>query len=295
VSATPAEVRRWSEEVAADPGSLSFLPLAGAYRAQGRVEAALRLCLRGLERHPTHVEAHHLLGLLYRDTGELVKAFDEWDIALALAPEHVAARREIGLAAAELGEWVAALRYLERAAEQTPDDAEVGQALARARERAGGSAPAAAPPAAVPADAPADASAPGDGGEPGAVPHAEAQRAFEALTEERGIAGALLLDDQGFLLAGRMEAGGADRGAEVAAVLSGARLEAVRALRHLKLGAWQGILVETPDAVVCLSPAGADALVAVAARREVPTGWVLRVAGRAREAAGRLLGGGGTA
>jgi predicted regulator of Ras-like GTPase activity (Roadblock/LC7/MglB family) len=68
-----------------------------------------------------------------------------------------------------------------------------------------------------------------------------------------------------------------------------------RALRHLKLGAWQGILVETPDAVVCLSPAGADALVAVAARREVPTGWVLRVAGRAREAAGRLLGRGGAA
>jgi tetratricopeptide (TPR) repeat protein len=299
VTAAPTQVRQWSEEVAADPASLSFLPLAGAYREQGRVDAALRLCVRGLEKHPTHVDAHHLLGLLYRDAGELVKAFDEWDIALALSPEHAPSRREIGLAAAALGDWRAALRHLERAAVHAPDDAEVHAALSDARDRAGETARPPAPPApaaAEPSPKPTRAAPTTDGPiADGPAGYDVAQREFEGLAAERGIAGALLLDDQGFVLAGTMDVRGTDRGAEVAAVLSGARSEAERALRHLKLGGWQGILVETPEAVVRLAPAGPDAMVAVAGRREVPTGWVLRVAGRAGAAAVRLLDGAGDA
>jgi predicted regulator of Ras-like GTPase activity (Roadblock/LC7/MglB family) len=80
----------------------------------------------------------------------------------------------------------------------------------------------------------------------------------------------------------------------VAAVLSGASPEAERALAHLGLGGWKGILVETPEAVVRLAPAG-QGIVAVAGRRDVPTGWTLRVAARARDAALRLLGGEGAA
>ena len=114
---------------------------------------------------------------------------------------------------------------------------------------------------------------------------------FHALAAERGIAGAVLLDDQGFVLAGEIRVGGVDRAPDVAAVLSGASPEAERALRHLGLGGWKGILVETPEAIVRLAPAG-DGIVAVAGSRQVPTGWVLRVAARAREAALRFLGGG---
>ena len=36
-------VRRWQDEVARDPGSLSFLPLADVYRKEGRLAVALRL------------------------------------------------------------------------------------------------------------------------------------------------------------------------------------------------------------------------------------------------------------
>lgn len=117
---------------------------------------------------------------------------------------------------------------------------------------------------------------------------------FQALGNERGIVGAVVLDAQGFVLAGEMRVAGEDRASEVAAVLSGASPEAERALRHLGLGGWKGILVETPDAVVRLAPAG-DGIVAVAGSRQVPTGWVLRVAARARDAALRFLGAGGVA
>jgi tetratricopeptide (TPR) repeat protein len=265
-SPSPAQVRLWSEEVARDPGTLAFLPLAEVYRHEGRREAALRLCLRGLERHPTHVEAHYLLGLLYREGGEEVKAFDEWDIALRLDPEHAGARREIGLLCAARGEWAAAARHLERAAQDAPADAEVQGALARARAEVGGSAPA----------------EPAAGWDPA---HAE----FRAISGERGVMGAILLDEQGLVIAGEMRVEGADRAPEVAAALCGASSEAERVLRHLGLGAWQGILLETPETVVRIAPV-ADSMLAVAARREVPTGWVLRVAARARTVAARLLG-----
>jgi tetratricopeptide (TPR) repeat protein len=318
MSATPQQVRQWSDEVAADPGSPAFLPLAEHYRGLGKGDAALRLVIRGLERHPHDVEAHYLLGCLYRDAGEAVKAFDEWDIALALAPEHHGARRQIGFLCLERGELDEAERHLERALESQFDDQEVRDALERilgerkaSRGRRGqgtgdrgqGTAggmemparPAvpAAPPVPVVPDVAITPSSPDASG----AGTGEGQgfdlllRDLHALSGERGIVGAVMLDAQGFVVAGEMHAGGRDRGPEIAAVLSPASDEAQRAVRHLKLGAWKGILVETPDAVIRLSPTPDGGMVAVAGRRDVPMGWVLRVAARAREAAVRFLGG----
>lgn len=87
------QLTEWSEAVARDPVSLLFLPLATEYRERGLRDAAIRLCLRGLDRHPNHVEAHHLLGTLYHDAGDLTRAFDEWDIVLRLDPAHLEARQ----------------------------------------------------------------------------------------------------------------------------------------------------------------------------------------------------------
>jgi tetratricopeptide (TPR) repeat protein len=287
MSATPAQIRAWSEEVARDPGTLAFLPLAEAYRQAGRRDAALRLCLRGLERNPTNVEAHYLLGLLYREGGEPVKAFDEWDMALSLDPEHAGARREIGLVCAERGEWGSALRHLERAAAASPADDEVRDALARARAQSGATAAPAPPVEAAPTTtAPTAPAAPA----PPVSPWDAAQAEFRGLIAERGILGALLMDGQGFVVAGEMQAEGTDRGPEVAAALHGASAEAERALRHLGLGTWRGMLVETPETTVRIAPAADDAMLAVAASREVPTGWTLRIAARASAVAARLLG-----
>jgi predicted regulator of Ras-like GTPase activity (Roadblock/LC7/MglB family) len=295
------QVRQWSEEVAADPASLAFLPLARAYREQGRRDAALKLCIRGLEKHPDNVDAHYLLGLLYREGGDTLKAFDEWDIALALDPEHGGSRREIGLIAHQRGEHAVAVRHLEKALEADAFDQEVRDALESSwAQSRGGPAPpvplpgpAAAPSIPAPAGPPAPTVAPAPVAAEAAHFDATTQE-FAAFSAERGIVGAVLMDDQGFVLAGHMTVAGVDRGPEVAAVLSGASSEASRALGHLGLGTWKGILVETPDAVVRLAPAG-DGMIAVAGRREVPTGWVLRVAARARDAALRFLGAGGAA
>jgi tetratricopeptide (TPR) repeat protein len=304
MSATPQQVRQWSDEVAADPGSPAFLPLAEHYRASGHADAALRLVIRGLERHPNDVEAHHLLGVLYHEGGDGVKAFDEWDIALALDPEHFPSRRAIGMLLASRGEWDAAERHLERALEGDFSDAEVRAILedlhARRREGRGrpgrdrgpavsGDAQPSAPPPVVavpvPAPSPDGNSAAWEGGRE----FDQLQAELRALGAERGMVGAVMLDPQGFVVAGEMHVGGRDRGPEIAAVLSPASSEAGRAVRHLKMGEWKGILVETADAVVRLTPTPDGGMVAVAGRRDVPMGWVLRVAARVRDAAARFL------
>jgi tetratricopeptide (TPR) repeat protein len=307
VSATPQQLRQWSEEVAADPGSPAFLPLAQYYREAGRLDAALRLVVRGLERHPNDVEAHHLLGRLYRDGGDAVKAFDEWDIALALAPEHHASRREIAFLCHARGDLEAAERHLEKALESDFEDGEVRGLLEEihAARREGrppprrpvdGPVPFAAPPAAPPeetapalaAATPIPVSAEGTSGDGGSA-FDVLERELRAVGVERGMIGAVLLDAQGYVVAGGLHAGGRDRGPEIAAVLSPASSEAERAVRHLKLGGWKGILVETPEAVIRLTPTDDGGMMAVAGRRDVPMGWVLRVAGRARDAARRFV------
>lgn len=339
MSPTPQQLRQWSDEVAANPGSPAFLPLAAHYREAGKLDAALRLVVRGLERHPHDVEAHFLLGLVYRDAGEALKAFDEWDIALALAPEHHGARREMAFSLYRRGELEAAERHLEKALEGDFSDQEVRRVLeeihAQRAARRGARRPASAdtapsaaapPPAApaapaspspvppgetapaptpapVPAPAPrtaasgdgtagtvrAPAAASGDVGAGWGGGFDALQGEMASLGQERGVIGAVMLDPQGYVVAGEMRVDGRDRGPEIAAVLSPAHAEAERAVRHLGLGGWKGILVETPDAVIRLTPTSDGGMVAVAGRREVPLGWVLRVAGRARDAAGRFL------
>lgn len=126
-------IRRWQEEVARDPGSPAFLPLAEVYRKEGRLAVALRLCIRGLERNPDHVEAHVLLGRVYREMGDLETACDELDIALRSDPEHRSARRALGYLFLERRAWALAARHLEIAAEQDRHDPRLASALALAR------------------------------------------------------------------------------------------------------------------------------------------------------------------
>lgn len=124
-----ALVRRWQNDVARDPGSASFIPLADHYRGRGRFDVARRVCTRGLARQPENVEGHYVLGRIYRDLGELQMAGDEWDIALRLDPSHVAARRAIGLLRLEQGDRVGAESHLRLALTNDPDDPRIRRAL----------------------------------------------------------------------------------------------------------------------------------------------------------------------
>ncbi len=137
-------LRHLQDEVARDPGSEAFAALADLYRAQGRLEAAQRVCVRGLRRNPDHVEGHYVLGRIHRDAGAPQRAYDEWDIALTLDPRHAPSRRAIGFLCLERDEPLEAERHLRVALQADPDDPRIQRALRAIARQGAPAAPTAA-------------------------------------------------------------------------------------------------------------------------------------------------------
>lgn len=350
------EIRRLSDELAREPASLVFLPLGEALRRQGQTDFALKVALRGLERHPHNADAHDLLARIAVDRGELERAFDEWDMVLRFAPRHAGARKGMGFVLFRQGKLEDAERYLAEAMEADDGDQSTITALAHVR-RALGRPMSDMPPA---PDRPSDGKpvmpplpeiplrprasgetrisgqhhrgsgetraetlrpAPSGGalpeppwlsdtlrnsGQP--APASAAEPAMDAREREAlarnpralfadliGDADqtALLLDADGFVLAGAyVAADGRDVAQEVGAELTGVSDEAQRAMRHLDLGNWQQIIVETEVATIALAPGPREGLLLVAADGAMPLGMVRRfldrAAARARSFAGGL-------
>jgi predicted regulator of Ras-like GTPase activity (Roadblock/LC7/MglB family) len=317
----PADLQRWSEDVARDAASLSFLPLARAYRRQGRRDAALRICLRGLERNPDHVEAHSLLAVLYFESGHRVKAYDEWSVVLKIEPDNFDALRGMGFYYLEQEHYEAAKRHLERAAAQKPTDPAVQEGLRIVNERLGVIAPEPALPfelveepwidrqprihastAASPAPvrvgnvtaepaarfefAHAPAAAPPRSDE---VETDDPSRIFDPLLRGGQVLGALILDQHGLVIGGSLAGSVGARAESLGAILGGAIEEALRTAMHLSLGRWQGVLLEADEAVLHFAPLSEDMIVLLAARKNAPTGWVLRSAAQAAAIARKFL------
>src|SRR5687768_17830377 len=127
------DVRRLSDELARDPASLVFLQLGEALRRQGQLDYALKVAVRGLERHPHNAESHDLLARIAVDRGELERAFDEWDMVRRIAPAHLGARKGMGYVLFKQGRFAEAETYLSEASDLDGDDETVATALAMVR------------------------------------------------------------------------------------------------------------------------------------------------------------------
>ena len=108
------DIRRLSDELARDPASPASAARRGAAR-KGQLDLALKVALRGLERHPHDADAHDLLARIAVDRGELERAFDEWDMVLPLAPAHLGARKGMGFVCFQQGRYAEAQTYLSEA------------------------------------------------------------------------------------------------------------------------------------------------------------------------------------
>ena len=253
--------------------------------------------MRGLERHPHNPDAHDLLARIAVDRGELQRAFDEWDMVLRFAPRHIGARKGMGFVCFQQGRTDDAERYLSEAAAADPDDQTIAVALANIRAaRANGNAPAApTAPAAAPPSAPSGAPGAPPPATPPPAPSASSSRPSPRMLFADLIGEAeqtvLLLDADGFVLAGLyVDADGSDVAEEIGAQLSGVSEEARRAMRHLGLGDWQSITFETEAAVIAMAPGPRDALLLVASSREQPLGLVARLREQALRRAAAWMG-----
>lgn len=279
------EIRRLSDELARDPSSLVFVPLGEALRRQGATDLALKVALRGLERHPYHADGHDLVARIAVDRGEMERALDEWDMALRLDPQHVGARKGLGFVCFQQGRFAEAEEHLAAAALLDADDPSIASALRRVRAVVSTSATA-------PTTAPAESEvAPAAPAVEEAAPVGDPRLAFGDLLTGTAAA-ALLLDGSGLVLAGAyFVEDGQDVGQEVGAALSGVRDEVERATRHLGVGKWESITFETAHATVSMAPAASDALLLLATSPTTPLGLTRRLLARSVQRAAEFLGG----
>jgi predicted regulator of Ras-like GTPase activity (Roadblock/LC7/MglB family) len=107
---------------------------------------------------------------------------------------------------------------------------------------------------------------------------------------EGATADILLLDGRGLVMAGGLKNdAGADVSELAAAALAGVSGEAGRTAGYLNLGIWTTIVAEAEHANVVLSPVGDNALLMLRRDKSTPVGLALRIADRAKSAAGRWL------
>jgi predicted regulator of Ras-like GTPase activity (Roadblock/LC7/MglB family) len=272
------EVTLWSEELASDPSSLAFLPLAETLRRRGQIDLARKVALRGLERHPHNPDAHDQLARIHADAGDIQSAFDEWDMVLRLAPGHVGAVKGLAFIRFQQGELAEAERLLVNA-QANGEDPDLAAALNMIRQSATS----------------------GRDSLAGAQEVALDPRLLFADLLAADLA-AILLDSDGLVLAGAYYlADGSDVAADVGATLSGVSGEAVRATRHLDIGAWRSIVFETEAAVVTLAPAPTagslsdGGLIVLVAHSTTPLGLVKRLLDKCISRARSWLEGGGAA
>ncbi|MFN2572631.1 MAG: tetratricopeptide repeat protein [Gemmatimonadales bacterium] len=263
------DIRALSAQLAQDPQSLVFLRLGEALRRKGQLDAAFRVAMNGLERHPHLADAHDLYARVLTDKHDYQRAFDEWDMAVRIAPHHTGALKGLAFLYFKVGDLAQAEAHLETARKVEPDDPSIDQAIAMMR--GGVSPPSPTATAETPIASPLDES-----------------RVFAGL--EGANEGLLLIDGAGRVLGGALrDKGGADVTDAVAAYLAGVSQEAARTAKLLGLGAWIGLSAEGQHGNVHLSHPTPEALLLVVRERGMPLGRLAILAQRATAMARRWL------
>jgi tetratricopeptide (TPR) repeat protein len=275
---SPDDIRTMSEQLAADPSSLVFLPLGESLLARGDLAHAARVARRGADRHTGRPDALDLVARVALAQGDAPGAEKAWTTALTISPEFGAAHRGLGFLRYQQGRLAEAEQHLGAARTASPNDPALEAAWrelqsAHAEQRASAAHAVVVEEAVVPSS---------DGG---------AAALFDgALGDSKQVA--LLLDRDGLVVAGRYEtADGTDLGAVIGAHLSGVSDEAARARRHFGLGAWTRIALESDAATIVMGPPCAG-FTLVGAPQDVPLGFVRRTLDQCAGHARRWLGGG---
>ena len=280
-SAMADEIRALSAQLAQDPQSLVFLRLGEALRRKGQLEAAMRVATNGLERHPHLADAHDLYARILTDKHDYERAFDEWDMAVRIAPHHTGALKGLAFLYFKVGDLAQAEAHLEQARKVEPDDPSIDQAIEMMHKGLG-------PPSPTPSPAPEPSATVASSTAAVSTGGFDEARVFAGL--EGANEGLLLIDGAGRVLGGALKNGaGADVTDTVAAYLAGVSQEAARTAKLLGLGAWMGLSAEGQHGNVHLAHPTPQALLLVVRERGMPLGRLAILAQRATAMARRWL------
>jgi Flp pilus assembly protein TadD len=119
------------EAIALDPNFMApYLRLGGLYAAAGRFDEALAKVNDAGKRNPDGVGPIMLAGVIYEQKGDVAKARDSYEKALAINPRLVPAANNLAWLYAEYGgDKEKALQLAQMAKEMAPDDPRISDTL----------------------------------------------------------------------------------------------------------------------------------------------------------------------
>ena len=249
------EIRRWSNELATDPQSLAFADLAEAFRQQGDLETAERLATRGLERHPTNGPALNVLARIAEARGDLNAAAAFWERSRLYNPTPTAGAANGSVPSPRIN----------------GNGNGNGHGHGHGHGHGYAATPAAGSVRLTGASYPTASYA--------AVPAFSATIALPPTRPE--VVRSLVADADGLLLASPQPSDDMAVLEAMAAAVAGVGDDAARAMKHLNLGNWHALVLETGGDSLAIAPAPAGSLTVLSVAPHVPIGRVralLRVA-----------------
>jgi len=125
--------RREADTQPVKGSSHSVARAADRYREQGRFDDAIMLCLQELKASPAYASARVVLGRAYLESGDSVKAEEEFHRVVELSPENLRARMHLGQICETQGRVEEAIGHYEKALEFSPLNREIRASLLRLR------------------------------------------------------------------------------------------------------------------------------------------------------------------
>lgn len=254
--------------LATDPQSLVFADLADALRQQGDLETAERIAMRGVERHPSHAPGLAVLARIAESRGDLAAASAYWERA----------RRHPSPAAAQA---------------VTNGNAHAnGSGNGSGNGNGNGSGAYGSVRATGSIDAVTARSTPRMTVrvEPGRIPNGRLTGAAYPTASYQAVGGfsatiatpvvkpevvrSLVADADGLLLASPQPSDDMGVLEAMAAAVAGVGDDAARAMKHLNLGNWHAVVLETGGDTLAIAPAPAGSLTVLSVGRHVPIGRV---------------------
>jgi len=110
-----------------DPNSRVFAPLAEAYRKMGLTEEALRICEKGVEKHPHFPSGRVAYAKVLMDYKRFQAAKEQLTIATELSPENILAHQLLGDCLQQLKEYKLALKAYKMLLFLNPNDERILQ------------------------------------------------------------------------------------------------------------------------------------------------------------------------
>jgi tetratricopeptide (TPR) repeat protein len=131
-----SEISELKKKLEENPDSLVFISLADACRKHGELEDALKVCKKGLEKHPSNASARIVLGRIYMDQSKTTEAIQEFEKILEVDPENMMAHSLLGSVHIKKGDYQAAIDEYQKILSLNPDDEEIQAFLKKAIEQA---------------------------------------------------------------------------------------------------------------------------------------------------------------